>query len=466
MTLLAQAFKLLLQMVSITVMARLLTPNDYGLVAIALVIVGFGEIFRDFGLSTAAIQADSLSDQQRNNLFWINSTIGLVLAAATVGISFPLGVIMNEPAVTPIAQALSLTFVVNALATQHRASLLRALQFKKLAALEVIAALVALTVAISLATTGWDYWALVAQQLTSTSILCLGVWFIAGWFPGPPRRAPMRGFLRFGWNLVASQAVNYGASNIDTTIVGVGFGGTTLGLYNRAAQLITVPLNQVRSPLTSVAVPVLSRARRDQKQFDRMIVRGQLVLGYGLCTGLGLVASLPEPVVKLVLGDQWIQSAVFLRWFAIAAIFQLLAFVGFWVYLSQGITDVLLRYNLMSAAIRATLVGTGAIWGPLGVAIAMAVSPMVSWPLSIWWLGRHTAIPTRELYSGALRILALVGFAAGACMGARNLTAGMSPAWSLTISLAAYFGSLVSAFAIPTYRQQFLAVTSLLRHLR
>lgn len=465
-TLLAQAIKLILQVVSITVLARLLTPNDYGLVAFVLVVVGFGEIFRDFGLSTAAIQSETITHQQRSNLFWINAAIGLVLAAGTFALSFPLAGIMGEAEVTPIAQVLACTFVANSLATQHRASLLRGLFFKKIAVLEISTTFLALTIAIFLAVSGFGYWALVAQQITSTTCLCIGVWVAARWRPARPRRAPMRTFLTFGWNLVASQAVSYVSSSIDSAIVGVGFGGTSLGQYNRASQLITVPLNSIRGPLTSVAVPVLSRARQDQAQYDRMIIRGQLALGYGVCTMLGLVAAVPGPIVRLALGDQWVQSAVFLRMFAIAAIFQLLAFVGLWVYLSQGLTNALLRYSLISASIRIVVVSTGAFWGPVGIAVAMAVAPMLSWPLSIWWLTKHTTIPTRALYAGALQILLLVGVAGAASMSAEALTAHLAPAWRVTIVISVYFSFLLGALVIPTYRSQVRSLASLTRHLR
>ena len=464
-TLVAQAVKLVFQVVSIVVLARLLTPSDYGLVAIVLVVVGFGELFRDFGLSTAAIQAKSLSVVQRDNLFWLNTVIGVVLTVIVFGISFPLGLWMHEPEVVGITQVLSVTFLVNALATQHRASLARALQFKKLAFLELVAAVVAPVLAIVCALLGFGYWALVVQQLASVGVLCVGVWIAAGWWPRWVKRAPMAGFVRFGWHLVASQVVNYAASNVSTMIIGAQFGAAALGLYNRAFQLIQVPLNQIRSPLTSVAVPVLSRAREDQATFDRMIVRSQLLLGYGVCTLLGLVAALPEPIIRLALGAQWMDGAVYLRFFAIGSVFQLLAFVGFWVYLSQGLTHILLRYNFVSAGIRIAAVLVGAIWGPQGIVFGLALASMVSWPISIWWLGRHTPIPTKLLYFGAGRVLVLLVVAAGAAMAVSGATTQLGNVWQPVIAATTYIAVCVIALSIPSYKQDFKGILALRRHL-
>src|SRR5690606_2130147 len=170
-TLSAQLGKIIIQVTSVVILARLLTPHDYGLIAMVIAVIGIGEVFRDFGLSSAAIQAPTLSTPQRDNLFWINTAIGVALAVVVYFGAGLLAVAYRQPDLVPITQALSLTFLLNGLATQYRASLIRALKFRLLAVADIAAPTVALVVAIGVGVAGWGYWALVAQQLTSAVVL-------------------------------------------------------------------------------------------------------------------------------------------------------------------------------------------------------------------------------------------------------------------------------------------------------
>ncbi|WP_349899817.1 lipopolysaccharide biosynthesis protein [Parafrigoribacterium soli] len=442
-TLAAQGAKTVVQLASVVVLARLLSPHDYGLIAMVVAIIGIGEIFRDFGLSSAAIQAPELTRQQRDNLFWINAGIGVALAAIVFAGAGLLVAAYQQPELLPIAHALSLTFVFNGLATQYRAGLIRELRFMAIARADVTAPAVALLVAIGCAIAGWGYWALVWQQLTQVFVLLVMVAGAARWLPGRPRRAAnMRGLLRFGWNLVASQLIGYVSNNVDSVLIGLRFGAAPLGLYNRAFQLLMTPLNQVRSPLTTVALPVLSKLTDDRRRYEEYVAAGQLALGYTLVAGLGLVASAAEPTTRLFLGEQWLAVAPVLRLFAIAGIFQTLAFVGYWVYVSRGLTAELFRYSLVSAAIKIACVLVGSTWGVLGIAIGYATAPAIAWPISLWWLSRKADISTRRLYAGAFRILALVtaigGAAAVATFAAAPWGSPAQLAIAAAITLAGY----------------------------
>lgn len=461
----AQLVRILIQVVSVVVLARLLTPTDYGLLAMVLAIIGVGEIFRDFGLSSAAIQARDLSRGQRDNLWWINSGIGVVLAGLVFVAAWPLAAVFGHDELIPIAHALSITFVINGLATQYRADLTRDLRFVALATADVAAPAIALVVAIGGALLGWGYWALVAQQILQTLVLLVMAASFAGWIPRLPRRdAPMRDLLRFGWNMVASQMVGYVSNNVDTFLVGVRFGAGSLGIYNRAFQLLMTPLNQIRSPLTTVALPVLSRLATDERRFADFVARGQLALGYTLVAGLGLVASAAVPITDVFLGERWEGVAPILRLLAIAGIFQTLAFVGYWVYVSRGLTGDLFRYSLVSATIKIACILIGSTGGVLGIAIGYAVAPALSWPISIWWLSRRAPIPTRRLYAGAGRILGVVGVA-GIVTGT---VLQLAPTGSSVLDLLMAVGitvvlDLLAVAVVPAVRRDVQGIVGLVR---
>ncbi len=462
-TLGAQGTKMLLQLLSVITLARLLTPHDYGLMAIVLVIVGIGEIFRDFGLTQAAVQAPELSDRQRDNLFWINAAIGVVLALIMFALAWPVHLFMHEDELIAIVRVLSCTFVLNGLTTQYRAQLMRALRFRAMAVIDIAAAVLALGTAIIAAVCGAGYWALVLQQIVNSATLLLGAILAGRWRPRRYQRGEaMAPFIRFGSNLVASNLVTYVGNQIDTVIVGGRFGTTSLGLYNRAYQLITTAFNQFRAPLSAVAVPVLSRVQADSRRLDSFVVSGQLALGYGLGIPLSLVAGAADPVVRIVLGEQWAAAAPLLRFFAGASLLSSLSFVGYWVYVSRGLTRQLFHYSLVSLSIRIVCIVTGSVFGLTGVAAGVMAAPLLAWSVSITWLSRITPIPVRALWFGGLRIIGVTGVVTAASWGATMMVdAGAWP--TMLVGLGAGVAVAAVFLIVPAYRRDARALVGFAR---
>lgn len=462
-----QVVKGLVQIGGVVVLARLLTPRDYGLLAMVTVVVGVGDILRDFGLSTAAVRAPTLSRGMRDNLFWLNTLIGLVLAGATVAIGPLVSGLMHQAALTDICRWLSLTFVLNGVATQYRASLERDLRFKATAVADAVSPVLALAVAVLAALAGWGYWALVAQALTLAGSMLVLLVVQARWLPrGYDRREPMRPMLVFGGHMVASQLVGYVSNNTDTFTVGIRFGSVAMGLYNRGFQLLMQPYNQVRVPVTKVAVPVLGKLHDDPKAFSRFLVRGQLTLGYTLCLALAVVAGVANPLTLLLLGPRWDGVGPIVALFAIAAAFQTLALVAYWVYVTKGLTGHLFRYSLMSAAVRMTCILVGSLGGVLGVAAGYAVGPILLWPISFWWLAKRSRMPLPELYGGAGRI-AVTGVVAGG--GAWVTQAWWHAASPLAGTAVGVVGAVVAVAVLTLVarpvRRDLTTVAGALRHL-
>ena len=461
-TLGAQGAKILIQLASVVVLSRLLSPHDYGLIAVVLVVIGVGEIFRDFGLTSASVQTPELSNGQRDNLFWINAAIGVVLAAIMFSLSWPLAHAMGEPELLQMAQVLSLIFVINGVTTQYRAQLLRGLRFGATAVIDILAAVLALGAAIVAAVIGIGYWSLVAQQLVSAVVLLLGAVVAGRWLPRwYSRRHSIRSLVRFGWNLVATNLLTYAGSQIDTILVAARLGTTPLGIYNRAYQLVMTPVAQIRSPISSVAIPVLSRIQQDPKRFDAFIVSGQLALGYGLGIPLLLVAGLADPIAHIMLGPQWGETVPVIRLFALAALLSTLAFVGYWVYVSRGLGAQLFRYSMVSLAIRAICIGAGSFFGLVGIAIGVVAAPAFAWPLSIFWLSRVTIVPTKRLYGGAFRIL-VAALLSGAIAWAASFRLG--DAWlELAVGIGAGAVAVCALLILPAYRRDALSLIGFLR---
>lgn len=460
---LGQGARLVLQMGSTAVLARILSPTDYGLLAMVMAVVGIGEIFRDFGLSTAAIQADSLDQGQRATLFWLNTGIGAVLTAvAFVGAPL-IADGFGYPELVGMTHALAFTFLLNGMAAQYRAHLIRELRFTTTTIRDVISQIAGVVVAIVAALLGAGYWALVAQQLAQATIGLLILVSATRWLPvrpGPLRS--VRPMIHYGWNLAASQLVSYMNSNVDTLTVSLRFGATPLGLYSRGFQLLMRPLGQLRGPTNNIAVPVLSRLRSEPERARGYVIKGQLIFGYTLVPGMALVFAAATPIVLIFLGGQWGQTGPIVAALACAGSFETLAYVGSWVYQARGFTPQLFRYSLISLGIKIICVIVGSQFGLLGVAIGYATAPGLAWPLSLWWLGRLTDIPKRQLWQGAGRILAC---AVPAVAAGRVVVEVLDASAVLQICAAAAAVSLVyvAALAVPPVRRDFFAVVAVAR---
>lgn len=459
--LVAQVARVGIQMLSIVVLARLLTPADYGLVAMSMVIISFADIFRDFGFSAAAVQARTLSDGQRANLFWANTSIGIALSVAVAMCGPLVAAMFHEPRLQDLVAFMGVTFALNGAATQYRASLTRSMRFGAVAWTDVLGQGAGLAVGVVLALAGWSYWALAMMQIAGATVVLLAMVLLAGWLPGLPRRGEDMGdLLKFGTFLVGSQLVTYASNNIDSLVLGRRFGAETVGIYDRPYRLLMLPLAQIRAPSTSVALPVLARLQDDDRRFGAFLLRGQVALGYALVVPLGFVAGAAAPVVAVFLGAQWTSSAPILALLAVAGGLRTLAFVGYWVYLSRGLTGSLMAFSTVSALVKIVLVVVGATWGVLGVAGAVALSPAIMWGVSIWWLSTITVIPRRGLLIGGMRIAIVASFVAAIAWVTVWATGDVVAPWVqlLVAAAAAGLGLGLLMLALPAVRRDVVSL--------
>ncbi|MGH3354153.1 MAG: lipopolysaccharide biosynthesis protein [Nocardioides sp.] len=458
-----QGVRIVVQVASVVVLSRLLTPRDYGLVAMVLAIVAVAEIFRDFGLSTAAIQAKVLTRAQQSNLWWLNTALGLGLALVAIVAAPLVAALYDEPALTALTAVMAGMFVLNGMAAQYRADLTRRMLFTRLAAATSLAPMLALGIAAYAAANGAGYWALAVQQLVQGAVSLVAVGVLAGWLPDRPRRGvEMGGFLRFGWSLAGTQLINYAASNIDSVLIGTRLGAHELGTYNRAWQLLMTPLGQLRSPTTTVALPVLTRIRGNAALTQRFVQRGQVALGYTLGAGLGLCAGAAVPICALFLGPGWDVAGVFAL-LACAGLFQTLAYVGYWVYLAHGLTTELRHYTLVASALKVICVLVGVRYGITGVAVGYATAHLLEWPLSLWWLSRRTRLRVGPLYLGAARILLVAGAVAAASFGTAQAMHGQHPAATVPVCVVASAAAYALLLLVPPIRSDVLALVATVR---
>lgn len=470
-TTVGQVVRIGVQLAGIVVLARLLDPSAYGVVTMVVAITGIGEVLRDFGLSSAAIQAREVTRAQRTNLFWINTGIGGVLMLLVLGAGYPIAALYGDDRLVPIAAALSVTFLLNGVATQHRADLTRRMRFTALAVVDTTAQVTGLAVAVVLAAHGAGYWALVAQQVVAALVQVVTLVAHTRWVPGLPRRGvPMRQFLRFGSNLAAVQLLGYASRNVDSVVIGATVGATALGLYNRAFQLMMLPLIQINAPSTRVALPVLSRMQDDPVRFRSYLRVGQGALLSATSFVLALCAAQAHAVVEVALGSQWDGVVGPFRVLSVAGFAATAGYATYWVVLAKGLTGANLRFALVSRPLMVLAIAVGGFWGVMGVAVAYAVSSLVLWPAQLLWLSRRSDAPAGMMFITGARVL-LVNAAAGAVswLSTRLLDAALAPTALVDLLVGGtvlVVALVVAAAVVPAYRRDLRELVAAVGHLR
>lgn len=434
-----QGIRLAIQLAGIVVLARLLDPSDYGLLAMVLAIIGIGELLRDFGLSAAAVQAPDLSSRQRDNLFWISTLVGGGLAVA-VALSAPLiALIYSEPRLQGLALVLSITFLLNGVASQFRAGYVRTLRFGRIAVSDTSAQAVGLAVGVGMAVAGLGYWALAGQQVAIALITVLTLVVGAGWRPGRyTRGTPMRSLLGFGGNLFGSQLLGYASKNVDSVVLGIALGPAALGLYNRAFQLSMLPLTQINAPATNVALGVLSRLQDESERYRRYLLAGQTALLAVVLSIFSIGIPLAGPLFEAILGEEWAGAAPIFQILAVAGIFHTAGYTTYWVFLSRGLTRSHLYFELISRPPFIAAVLFGAIWGVVGVAVAYSGATVLMWVAGLFWIRRAAGAPSGAIAANVVKGLLAYGLCGLAAFGAAQLVSGS--AWLMLLLGAGTWG--------------------------
>ena len=251
-----------LQMISTIVLARLLTPADFGLIAMVGAVMGIAELVRDFGMTGAIIQAQNLSERVWRSLLWLSAAIGMVLAGIVALCAPLIAALYNEPRLVQITLLMAPGVFLSGLVMPLQARATKELRFGTLASLDVSTMAFGVVVGIVTAFLGWGFWALVAMAGAQFVVRLVVLWAIVRPRFGPPRIVketwPLLGT---GGSIFGAELLGYAEKNLDNVIIGATLGPTALGQYSRAYALFLLPLQQMNGPLGRVALPVLSTLR-------------------------------------------------------------------------------------------------------------------------------------------------------------------------------------------------------------
>lgn len=372
-TLVSQATTVVLQLASTVVLARMLTPDDYGVMGMVLSFVALAALFKDLGLSSAAIQKADLTVDQQSNLFWINALFGLALSLVFAAAAPLVAWFYGRPELLGLTWVLSLTFVLGGLSAQHNAMMVRHMHFGRQAIVNISAIVVTFAVSVGLAFLGYGFWALGWGHVAGAAARTLLIWVFSPFVPGGWKRgAGTMDMIRFGANVTGFNFVNYFSRNLDNILIGKFVGADALGVYGRAYQLMLFPVQNLRGPINAVTYPVLCRLQDRPEEWRRYHMQTLRVLAFLTMPLVAWMFLVSEPLILLLLGEKWAGIVPLFQILAIVAFIQPAASMVGSVMLSVGHTR---RYFLQGTAIAvafAIAFGIGVQWGAQGVAWAYA----------------------------------------------------------------------------------------------
>lgn len=441
----AQAIKIGIQFLSVVILARMLVPEDFGLVASVGPIIAFVGLFQNLGLQQAIIQRPAIGRQQLNQVFWISALAGFCCTAGIAALSPAVSVFYGDARMTGITLAAALPLLLGSLAALPLALMNRNLRFGQLAVNDVATSAAGLVAAIAAAYAGLGYWSLVIGPAVGAAVTLLGAWLATGWTPGRPNLKVERAILSFGANLTGFNLVNFFSRNLDNILIGKFSGSVELGYYDRAYKLLLFPLQNINQPLSRLMVPLLSRIQDDKPRFRDLYLRTNWLLAFITVPGIAALTIAAEPVVGILFGERWLAVAPIFAWLGIAGLMQPVSSTTGWIFICQGKTRMMFRWGVYSALTTVLSFAVGLRWGAVGVAAAYAVSGYVlRLPVLAVMVGRAGPVSAADfLMVQCLLILA----ALVAWLGFQYLPASLTAQSDLVAAATAAVLSYAVAFA-------------------
>ena len=437
------------RLAAMIVLARLLTPAEFGVVAIVLVVVGVADVIQDLGLTAAAVQRPTLTDEQSSTLFWVNVTVGLTGSVLIFFGADLVAAIADDQRVAGVTRLLAPMFLISAFGTQHVALLRRALRFGTVARIRIAAAAVYAAVAIGLALAGVGQNSLVWGLLASTAVSSGTAWIVSPLRPGRPHiDSSTFEMARFGANVAAFAVLNYLAINLQTLAIGRVDGAAATGQFGRAKRLAGASSGYLIEPVGGVAFPVMSKLVDEPDRWERYYRQAQAVVVMATLAIVPILILHADLLVQTLLGDRWAPSAPVLAILGLGILSRGVCNPTGWIYQSRGDVNRMLRYGIFGWSV--VLVGTmagvpfgiqGAAWG-----YSIAVTVLV-WPC-LWYAFRGTALTVGSVLRSLLPASAAATAGAACSVVAAAAVDGAPSAVGLLVAsathLVVYLGLLLS----------------------
>jgi O-antigen/teichoic acid export membrane protein len=443
-------------------LARLLTPHDFGVAGMVIVFAGIVPIFSGLALGAALVQRSELSEADRSTAFWTGIGLGAVLTAAGIAASGAVARFYGQPEVRPLFAALSTSFVLTALGMTHGQLLVRELDYRRLELRTMAGTLAGAVTGVTVAVLGYGPWAIIAQLLAATGASTALLWLFSPWRPRFVYSwASLRSLVGFGGNVSGTLVLNELNSNTDNLLVGRFLGASALGTYAVAYNVMLLPFSRLTAPLQEVLYAAFSRVQDDRERVLAVWLRvNRLLAAAALPMLAGLVVVAPE-LVHVLLGDRWHGAIPVIRILAWVGAFQALQGLNASVLQACDRTSTLLRFALVSFAANLGAFVLGLRWGIVGVAACFAVTTTLVQPFYAALAMRAVGSSLRAFLANLRGVVAATVAMLAAVVPAHALLLGTGAA--LRLLLVVLVGAAVYLPALRAFDGQVLSELKRLR---
>lgn len=398
----SQAVRIIVTILSTIVVARILSPGDYGVVAMVAPVTAFLLLFQNLGLSQAAIQAKTLDDHQSNALFWLNMAASAAIMLVLLALSPVVAWFYHDPRPGYVTAASALTVLLSGSAIQHMALLNREMRFARLSAIDIATSLVGFAATVLAAFILRSYWALWIGTFVGSLVGRSLVWRSSRWRPSlKVSFAESWHLVRFGGSITGFNLINFLIRNLDNILIGRVWGPGALGLYDRSYRLMMFPLQNINAPLGRVVLPVLARLRDEPERYRRcylLILRG---LTLATIPAIAVAVATSDRLIPFLLGPRWSAASPIFFWLSLAAFLQPVGNSTGWLFMSSGRPGAMMRWAAFQMLMMVPAFVIGVQWGPVGVAAAYFLVLILLVPLLLIYCVRGTSLSVWDLYAAS-----------------------------------------------------------------
>jgi PST family polysaccharide transporter len=383
----------IIQISGVVMLARFLTPEDFGLAAIVMVLMQFAPLLIDFGTGDAMIQRSKITHGQVSTLFWLNGGIGFAVAGGLAACSPLIAWLYHEPRLQPIALCSAVTFVFTGISAQHLSLLRRTMQFAAIAKIQFLSALAGLALAILLATSGYGYWALVVRPVVTAACIAAGAWLACRWRPGfPVFDAEAKSMVRFGMHVLGFSITSCMTRVADRIALGLFDLPREVGYYQNAQNMYENALAVPMAQLHGVGSAALSKLRSSPGALEQKYGATLSALAFFVMPTTAILSVTGQDMAVMLLGETWRKSGLLLSIVALRGIVEFIELSQGWLHVSSGRADRWKNWGVLTAIVRVLAILAGLPFGAMGVAIALvAAGWLIAFP-SVVYAGQPLGI--------------------------------------------------------------------------
>lgn len=367
------------------ILARLLAPEAYGTIALAMVFINILQVFVDSGMGTALIQKKDADDLDFSSVFYFNIAACLVLYAGLFLAAPSIAQFYGDPALTALVRALSLTVVVSGVRNIQQSYVSRHLLFKRFFFSTIGSTLASAVVGIAMAYAGFGVWALVGQSLSNVVTGTIILWATVPW---RPRRMfswqRLKGLLSFGWKLLVSSLLDTGYNNLRSLIIGKLYSSADLAYYNQGDKLPNLVITNINTSIDSVLLPTMANEQDDHARVRSMTRRAIKTSTYVMAPLMMGLAACAEPLIRLILTEKWLPCVPYLRIFCITYMFYPIHTANLNAIKALGRSDLFLKLEIAKKIVGLTILLCTMRHGVMAMAYSLLLSSVLGQIINSW----------------------------------------------------------------------------------